>query len=334
MSTKTELLDILQAMPDKYVSGTEIAKKLNISRNAVWKAIKVLEKEGYIIDSVSHRGYRLSTVSDVIDAGRIEQAITSYKCNVLVFPELASTNLTAKGLAANGEPEGTVIIAEKQTNGKGRMGRRFFSPAKTGLYMSIILRPVIQPSQALLITTAAAAAVAEILFEYTQKNIWIKWVNDIFCENLKVSGILTEAVFNAETSGLEYAILGIGINMKTPNEEFPDEIRDIAGVVGLDNKTRNELAAAILNRFFTYYMKLPEKCFLDSYRGYMKLTGHEVFILPGPTTESARIGLSGDKRYSEYQRGIVTGVTDNFHLLVRLSDGKIQELSSGEIELI
>ncbi len=331
-STKSEILKVLEESPDTFISGAELGRKLNISRNAIWKAVKALESEGYIIESVTNKGYRLSASSDVINSERLEKLITSCQCKVVTYKSIASTNNTAKDMAAAGAPEGTIVIADMQTAGKGRMGRSFYSPERSGLYMSVILRPAILPSQALLITTAAAATVAEVLSVHTS-DIWIKWVNDIFYENRKVCGILTEAVFNAETAGLDYAILGIGINIRTPEASFPDDIKNIAGALDIKDLTRTELAAAIINRFFDYYHNLPDVRFLSPYKKYMKLIDKEVSILPGPTASSSRIGLVGDSRYSDYEKGVVTGITDDFHLLVRLKNGQTKELSSGEIAI-
>ncbi len=237
-----------------------------------------------------------------------------------VYGEVGSTNTIAREQAAAGAPEGTVILADTQRQGRGRMGRQFFSPKGSGLYMSIILRPDTATSP-LYITTAAAVAVAEAIEEVAGVPSSIKWVNDVYCRGKKVCGILTEGVF---TDNLQYAVLGIGINVLSPVAGFPPEIESRAGAV-FDEKTpptahpREELAVAIITRFWGYYEALSSKAFLPSYRKRDLLKGRTVEVL--------------DVNGAVIEAVTAQGITDDFALLVLDRHGEAKALSSGEVSL-
>ncbi len=238
-----------------------------------------------------------------------------------LYGEVGSTNTLARELAAAGAPEGTVILADTQRQGRGRMGRQFFSPTGSGLYMSIILRPDAAAVPLLYITTAAAVAVAEAIEEVAEVPASIKWVNDVYCRGKKVCGILTEG---AIAENLQYAVLGIGINVLPPKDGFPSEIESRAGTV-FDEKTplpahpREELAAAIITRFWGYYGALSAKMYLPSYRKRDLLKGRTVEVL--------------DINGAVIEEVTAEGITDNFELLVSDRHGKTKALSSGEVSL-
>ena len=226
MTTKERLLELLTARTGEFISGQDVATALGISRAAVWKAIRSLEQDGCQINAVTGKGYCLVDCNDRVYAAGIRKFL---RCGSnfyypQVFPVLPSTNDTVKALAAEGAPEGVVVLAEAQTAGKGRMRRQFFSPDGTGIYMSILLRPKLAAEDALFITTAAAAAVADAIEAATGENAGIKWVNDVYLRGLKVCGILTEGALGLEEGNLEYAVLGIGINAIAPQNGFPEEI--------------------------------------------------------------------------------------------------------------
>ena len=225
-----------------------------------------------------------------------------------------STNDDVKKLGASGAPEGTVIIAGAQTAGKGRLGRSFWSPENSGLYMSVLLRPEMSADDALTITTAAAVAVAEAIEELNDVNAGIKWVNDVYIAEKKVCGILTESSLSPDGS-VNFAVLGIGINVS--ESVFPDDIKDKAGSIGLESGTRPKLAAAVLTHFFGYYDLLPSKDYMDEYRRRSILDGKTVCY------------TIGGKEYS----GTVTGIDNSAELLVRSDDGIIRRLSSGEVSV-
>ena len=222
MSSKSNILQILEKNRGTYVSGEELAQQLQISRSAIWKAISELKKEGYQIISVTNKGYCLSDATDVISAEGIGPYLTNGSQDMIhVFKTVDSTNLVAKKMALEQAPHGTVVLAEEQTAGRGRMGRSFHSPAGSGIYMSFILRPNLTSNDAVLITTAASVAVARAIEEVTHIHTGIKWVNDVYMNGKKICGILTEALTDFESGGIESIILGIGINFSTAVSSFP-----------------------------------------------------------------------------------------------------------------
>ncbi len=224
MGTREKLLSLLEQNRDRYLSGEEIAGLLNVSRTAVWKAVNSLRAAGWDVDAVSRRGYRLAAGTDVLsDAGIRKYLEPEWSGLTLeVLPETASTNDFLKEKAASGAPEGYVVTAGSQTAGKGRTGRSFFSPADTGVYLSLLLRPArYTPQQAVRLTTMAAVAACEAVSELTGEQAMIKWVNDIFLHGRKVSGILTEAALSLESGFLDFAVLGVGFNVYPPRGGFP-----------------------------------------------------------------------------------------------------------------
>ena len=236
--------------------------------------------------------------------------------------ETGSTNDDLKAMAAQSAAEFTVLQAERQVRGKGRLGRSFYSPQSTGLYFSILLRPSALPvADTLFITTAAAAAVAEAVEAVCGRTCGIKWVNDLFLDGRKICGILTEAAFRPDLSGLSYAVLGIGINIAPPEDGFPDELQTIAHTIYDDAQTmpeglRERLLAAVLDRFYEYYIRFPEKTFLESYRSRSILTGKNVTVHRGGLQYPAR----------------VVGIDDRCRLILE-QDGVRSFLESGEVSV-
>ena len=245
---------------------------------------------------------------------------TDFPVRVDVQREVTSTNTILKGLAEQGMPEGFVLIAQAQTAGKGRLGRSFHSPVGTGLYFSLLLRPSCSAERALFITTAAAVAVCKAIEEITDKKPLIKWVNDLYLNEKKICGILTEASVNFETKGLNWAVLGIGVNLAEPEGGFPEEIRNIAGSLFEDvcpAETSAKLAAGILDHFFALYKDIESGSFIEEYRKRSFLTGREIVFSMGNETYS----------------GTVTGISDEAHLLVRLTSGEERAFSAGEVQI-
>lgn len=237
-------------------------------------------------------------------------------CNIKIFDELESTNITAKSEAKNGAPEGTIIIARSQTGGRGRLGRNFYSPKDSGIYLSIILRPDIPIKDIILITPTAAVAAALAIETVTNKSPKIKWVNDIFVNGKKVCGILSEAAFSENCTAAEYIILGMGINLTTPEGGFPKDIKDIAGsIYNYDElPNTNELIASIINNFLRLYGDLNNKNTKDEYQKRMLLIGNSV-----------NYTQNGEK-YS----GTVLGIDEGFKLIVKNASDEIIYLESGE----
>ncbi|MDO4744422.1 MAG: biotin--[acetyl-CoA-carboxylase] ligase, partial [Clostridia bacterium] len=195
--------------------------------------------------------------------------------NLFVLKTINSTNSYCKALAKEGATHETVVIADKQTEGRGRLGREFFSPEGTGLYMSIILKPSEIPLSASLLTIAAGIAVCRTLETSCKSSPLIKWVNDIFINNKKVCGILAESVINATTNQLEYIIVGIGLNVSTPAEIFPGKLKDIAASAFPD-VSRNEIAAKIINEFHNIYTSKAITDLIDEYKSYSLVLGKRI----------------------------------------------------------
>lgn len=320
MSVKDEVLKQLENNKGSYISGGQLAENLNVSRNSIWKAIKSLEKNGYQIDAIPNRGYCLAENNDILSSFSISQYLKS-KLDINVYPVVSSTNTVLKEMAEQGAPEGTVIIAEEQTAGKGRMGKSFYSPSKTGIYISILLRPTISAEESLFLTTSAAVATAKAIEDVSDKTADIKWVNDVYIDNKKVCGILTEGAFNIETNHLDYAIVGIGVNVRFPEGGFPKEIENIATAV-FDNQTdstnkRSMLIAHLLDYFMEYYKHFSSKKYVKEYIERSMILGKDICIIEGEKSIPAT-AMEIDKKC---------------RLKVQLEDGTTRWLSSGEVSI-
>ena len=310
MQVKDRVLAALEASRGTYLSGQALAQQLQVSRNAVWKAISQLRESGYPIQAVSHRGYCLDVDSPLLSPQSIARHLTVPGLQVEVAQTVSSTNTLLRQRAEEGAPEGLVLAAMEQTAGKGRQGHSFFSPPDTGLYLSLLLRPKLSAQDALLLTTCAAAAVALAIEACAGVEAQIKWVNDVFCRGKKVCGILTEAALDLESGGLQYAIVGMGVNLFPP-----------AGAVytarpqGLES--RSQLAGEILNQFFAFYPHLEEKPFFQAYRDRSLVLGREVTVLERGQTRTA----------------LALDLNPDFSLQVREADGRERALASGEVRV-
>lgn len=322
MTTKEKLLALLEENKGTFFSGEEIARTLQVSRAAVWKAVNALREDGYTIDAATNKGYRLSPDSDILSPQGIRRFLKpEYRnLNLTVLPTAPSTNALVREKANQGCPEGCVIVACEQTAGRGRYGRQFFSPGDTGVYLSLLLRPTAySPQQATCLTAAAAAAMCQAIEAVTGQQPGIKWVNDIFLRGKKVCGILTEAAVGLETGSLDYMVLGAGVNLYPPAEGFPEEIQSIAGSV-LERscpEAKNRLVGEFLNRFWYFYTHPERKAYLEDYRSRSLAIGQNVTV------------LSAGRAVSAYAYGI----DDDFRLLVRYENGDTEALSYGEIRI-
>ena len=322
MTTKGKLLALLEDNKETFFSGEEIARTLQISRAAVWKAVNALREDGYTIDAVTNKGYRLSPDSDILSPQGIRKFLKpEYKnLDLTVFPTAPSTNALVREKANQGCPEGCVIVACGQTAGRGRYGRQFFSPVDTGVYLSLLLRPTAYSTQqATCLTAAAATAMCQAIEAVTGQQPSIKWVNDIFLHGKKVCGILTEAAVGLETGSLDYMVLGAGINVYPPTEGFPEQIQSIAGAI-LEHSTpeaKNRLVGEFLNHFWDFYTHPERKAYLEDYRARSLAIGRNVTV------------LSAGRKVSAYAYGI----DDDFRLLVRYENGETEALSYGEISI-
>ncbi|MFR8766310.1 MAG: biotin--[acetyl-CoA-carboxylase] ligase [Eubacterium sp.] len=319
MSVKDEVLKELENNKGDYISGGQLADNLGVSRNSVWKAIKALEKSGYEINAIPNKGYCLAEKNDILSSYSIKQHLKNPHLDISVFSSVTSTNTILKEMAEQGAKEGTVIIAEEQTAGRGRTGKQFYSPKGTGIYISILLRPDIPAEESLFLTTSAAVATARAIEDVSDKRALIKWVNDIYLEDKKTCGILTEGAFNVETGKLDYAIVGIGINVCIPDGGFPDNIKDIATAI-FDKQTdsinkRSILIANLLDYFMEYYKDFKSKSYVKEYIERSMIIGKTITIIEGSKTSVAK-AIDIDK---------------NCRLKVQFEDGTTKWLSSGEV---
>ena len=319
--TKDAVLQQLREQEDRYVSGAELAKQLSLSRTAVWKAIGQLKAEGYQIESATNRGYRLCPRGDVLSTESVRKYLRHRNLTPEVYKTISSTNTVLKARAAEGAPEGLVLIAGEQTAGRGRMGRSFYSPAGSGLYMSLLLRPRIPAQEATRITACAAVAVAETIEELSGRPTGIKWVNDVLLDGRKVCGILTEASFDCESGELAYVIVGIGINVAVPDGDFPEELRQIAGAAfdgAVLPELRARLAAGVLDRLADYAEDPDDPACFEAYRARSLVLGKAVnLLIPGREPEGAE----------------VLGLNRDYSLRVRMPDGSERNVSSGEVSV-
>ncbi|MEF9875355.1 MAG: biotin--[acetyl-CoA-carboxylase] ligase [Gordonibacter sp.] len=318
MTTKSRTLRLLEESQGDYVSGVKLASALGVSRNAVWKAVNALREEGYDIAATTNKGYRLSQDSDLLSPVSIGRFLPAgHPFDIVLRKRVTSTNTEAQQLALLGAPEGTVVVAEEQTAGKGRRGKSFFSPASTGIYLSIVLRPLLQANASACLTAAAAVACAQAIEAVTGRKTAIKWINDIFCDGRKVVGILTEGALSVESGRFEYAVLGIGINVKPPSAGFPSEMADVAGALCPVNADplRSKLAAEVLARFWGLYENLDSRSFYSDYRDRCFLLDQPIVI----TRRGQRI------------RARAVDLTEDFQLVIELPDKTRENLQYGEV---
>lgn len=314
MALKDDILSEL--LSNDFVSGEMIAEKYYVSRNGVWKAVKKLREEGYDIEAVTNKGYRLREEPNKISEGAIKGGLKK-DWSFIILDETDSTNNYAKELAVSGRKENTVVIAERQTGGRGRIGRPFYSPKGDGLYMSVLCRPKIAVEDATLITSYTAVAVAKAVEKLCGHGVNIKWVNDIYMNGKKICGILTEAGFDFEGGTLDYAVIGIGVNAL--GTAFPEELENIATSVEKETGekiSRNSLAAEILNNLSGMSEGIRTKEYLDIYRRKSNVIGKKIHVLYGNQSYDAE----------------AVDIDDNAALVVRTEDG-VRTLNSGEVSI-
>ncbi len=319
MTTKDKILDELLKSGDEYISGGRLGRNLGISRNSVWKAVRQLEDEGHIIDAVTNKGYRLIRNADTITKDDILQSLSSdiKKSDIHILDTTDSTNNYAKKLAEEGAPENTIVIANEQTSGKGRLGRSFISPKNTGIYMSIILRPDMKIDIAQMLTSCIAVSAARAIDSLYKCNTRIKWVNDLMVNDKKICGILTEATIDCEAANFRYIVAGIGINVGSIRSVFDNELLETAS--SLEDETgivipRSRIIAAVIDSVINDYMSLSDKSFLDEYRKRSWITGKPVTIYSH--------GIQKD--------AFAVDIDDTAGLVVKYKNGETEVINSGE----
>ena len=321
---KEEILRILRTQSGRYISGEELAGIFGVSRAAVWKAVAALRREGYKITAATNKGYSLVQSRDILsEKGIIENLKADTKISrVLCLDEVDSTNNYAKKLAASGSPHGTLVAADHQTSGRGRHGHTFESPAGTGLYMSLILRPRIEAERFQMITVADAVAVCFALEELCPElkgRLGIKWVNDIYLRGRKIAGILTEAVSSFESGEIESVITGIGINVAM--NEFSEDVSRTAGAVFEGEEPafkRAELCGRIADWIMDFAENLDDPEIIAAYRERSMLTGENITYFKNEVKCS----------------GHVEGIDDTGGLVILNDAGEIETLRSGEVFMV
>jgi len=313
MSLKNDILAALEARRGQAVSGQELSARFGVSRNAVWKAVAALKQDGHDIDAATRRGYCLRAESDVLTAEGIRAALPPAlrDMDIRVLPETGSTNNEAKRLIAGGISGYTLVAAEKQTAGKGRLGRSFFSP-EGSIYMSLAFRTDAEIADAVKLTTAASVAVVKTVEALTDCRPGIKWVNDVYLDGKKICGILTEGVTDIESGRVRHIVIGIGLNCG--KEPFPEELRDIAGSIDRAGVSRSRFIAGIAAELIAC---IEGADFLEFYRSRSLVLGKEInYIQNGVATPATALAI-----------------TDSGALHVRRADGTEAVLNTGEISV-
>ena len=322
---KQKIMHKLEQNRGHFVSGEELAALLGQSRAAVWKAVEALRAEGYPITSKPGGGYCLEEKTDMLLGEKIRAALRADVLGreLLLFPTLDSTSTQLRRLAYEGAAEGTVLLADEQTAGRGRFGRSFHSPQRGGIYMSLLLRPRLPFQKIHFLTMLAAVCAAQAIEAVAGVHPQIKWVNDLLLDGKKLCGILSEAAVEGESGALSFVVVGIGINVESvrgfPSLEgnTPASLREAAST----EFSRCTLIAEILNTFerlyFPYIETQDATPFLQEYRDRLCLTGRRVLVVQGA---------------QEYEAQVL-GLAESGGLLVRRADGTEAELTSGEVSI-
>lgn len=323
MTTDAQILSALRANPDG-VSGAELAEHLRISRAAIWARIEELRALGYGIEASPHLGYRLVNAPDMLHADDLISRLGRPKVvgrDIHVFEKTTSTNDVIEKFARDGMKEGVVVFAEAQTKGRGRLGRHWISPARKGLWFSVLLRPDLRPQEATQLTVAAATALRRAIHHFTALPVQIKWPNDILIHGRKVAGILTE--LSAELDRVRHVILGIGVDVNLAVAEFPSELRKT--VTSLRQElgsavSRPELATELLRALDEDYARIGAGQFsaeADEWEKHCTTLGQQVVI------------NIGDRKL----RGRAEALDNDGALLLRTEHGHLERVIGGDVTL-
>ena len=317
---KDRILKLLKGS-DNFVSGQDISEMFGVSRTAIWKYMNALKEEGYVIESSSKKGYKLLNSPDVLTESEVLPLLKTEVIGreIVHFDSIDSTNNMARINAASGCSEGLTVIAEEQTAGKGRLGRKWITPKSTSIAMSIVLRPGIKPSDAAGITLVMGTAVCRAIRNTTGLDVGIKWPNDIIINGKKVCGILTE--MSAEIDIVNYIIVGTGINVNVT--QFPEEIRDIATSLCLECKksiSRKEVLAAVLYEFEKLYSIFKTnglQTIIQEFKSYSVTLGRHVKVIS----------------INEAFEGIAQDITPDGILLVKVEGGSVKMVIAGDVSV-
>lgn len=320
---RKKLLDVFSNSQDEYLSGQHLADLIGCSRTAVWKHMEELRKEGFELEAVRRKGYRITRTPERVTADEISLGLmTEFMGRHIHYEEsVESTQKIAQRLVYEEAPEGTIIIAEEQLSGRGRMDRKWYSPKYTGIWLSMILRPNLPPPKAPQLTLITAVAVVQAIEEMTNLTPQIKWPNDILLNGKKVTGILTE--LQADADRIKSIIIGIGINVNQQVEDYPEELQPIATSLSIEcnqQLKRAELVQILLLKFEKLYTLYLEKGFYP-----LKLLWESYAISIGRNITARTVTGS--------LYGKAMGITDDGVLLIEDSAGKVHQVYSADIEL-
>ncbi|MCW8893066.1 MAG: biotin--[acetyl-CoA-carboxylase] ligase [Deltaproteobacteria bacterium] len=321
MTTRDKILSLFQPHPERYVSGQEISQMLGISRAAVWKQIKALRERGYTIEAKHALGYRLLEAPDLLRAAEIQSNLKTVIIGkqVVSFEEIDSTNVEIRKMAEQGAAEGTVVIADRQSAGRGRLGRRWESPSAVNLYCSILLQPQIPVHQAPQLTFLSAVAVAETLNQVCQLSATVKWPNDVLVGGAKIAGLLNE--MNAETERIHFVILGVGINLNMTAEQFPDALKYPTTSAFLETGRpvdRGSFLCTFLQLLDQYYLEFQAQGFAPIRRRWEGLC----------TMMNSAVSV---EQPSGAIQGTVVGLDQDGALRVRCANGQIERILAGDV---
>jgi BirA family biotin operon repressor/biotin-[acetyl-CoA-carboxylase] ligase len=324
MTTDAQILCALRQCSNGGVSGAELSHQLGVSRAAVWAHIEQLRALGYDIAASPHHGYQLLSVPDLLHADDLLSLVQGNKVvgrDIRVFEKTSSTNDVVEKLARDGVKEGAVVFAESQTKGRGRMGRKWLSPARKGLWFSVLLRPDLRPQAATQLTVAAAVSLVRAIEEQTGIQPEIKWPNDILIQGRKVAGVLTE--LSAEIDHVKHLTLGIGVDVNLAASEFPPELRKIATSLKIEAGravSRADLAAAILRELDRHYASIGSGRFEEIAEQWEKRC----------TTLGRRVAIDIGGRIVQ---GHAEALDPDGALLVRTQHGHLERIMGGDVTL-
>lgn len=305
------------------LSGQRLADEFGISRTAVWKHIKELEENGYVIESIKKRGYVVKSIPDTLEPAAVQALLKTVKIGKVMeyIESCPSTQILAHKLAQEGTADGTVVLTESQTAGRGRLARKWDSAPRKGIWMSVILRPEVVPQKAPQFTLVAAVAVVRAIEEVAGLKPEIKWPNDILLEGKKCTGILTE--LQSDADGIQALIIGIGMNVNQTLEDFSPEIRDIA--TSLNMASGGMVDRQDLVRSLLFHLEQYTNLYIEQGFSMLKLMWESY---------SSTIGRPVRARMAkETLEGIAEGITDDGVLQLRTSDGKLHGIYSADIEM-
>ena len=324
MTTDGQIIQALRRAGTGFVSGAEISQRLGITRAAIWSRIEELRQLGYEISASPHQGYQLQSVPDRLVADDLIGLVADNHIigrDIRVFEETNSTNDIVEKLARDGVKEGVVVFAEAQTRGRGRLGRKWLSPARRGLWFSVLLRPDLRPQAATQLTVAAATSLCRAIRAQTELKPQVKWPNDILINGRKVAGVLTELA--AEIDHVKHLILGIGVDVNLTASEFPVELKKVATSLKIESGrhlNRLDLATAILRELDADYQRIKSGRFAevaDEWEEQCITLGHRVRIHIGPREVAGR----------------AEALDDDGALLVRTDHGHLERIIGGDVML-